>query len=107
MDLFTYSKHDSTNVYIQNVLFFHQPLVCYYRFLYNIIFFEIFFPADINDKVTNELQELKVTKTIRDWRSKVLGGGRINHDAENKIIKVYGYSQVNKFYGILLIFQLN
>lgn len=27
-------------------------------------------------------------------KSKCLGGGRINHDAENKTIKVYGYSQV-------------
>ncbi|XP_023311894.1 14 kDa phosphohistidine phosphatase-like [Anoplophora glabripennis] len=49
--------------------------------------------SDINDKVTGELQQLKASKAIRDWRSKVLGGGRINHDAEAKDIKVYGYSQ--------------
>ncbi|KAG5880130.1 hypothetical protein JTB14_027504 [Gonioctena quinquepunctata] len=49
--------------------------------------------ADINDKVTSELQALKASKAIRDWRSKVLGGGRINHDPDTKNIKVYGYSQ--------------
>ncbi|XP_074029008.1 14 kDa phosphohistidine phosphatase [Leptinotarsa decemlineata] len=49
--------------------------------------------ADINDKVTSELQALKASKVIRDWRSKVLGGGRISHDPESKQIKVYGYSQ--------------
>lgn len=49
--------------------------------------------ADINDKTTSELQNLKASKVIRDWRLKVLGGGRINHDAEAKNIKVYGYSQ--------------
>ncbi|XP_064212106.1 14 kDa phosphohistidine phosphatase [Tribolium castaneum] len=49
--------------------------------------------SDINDKVTEELQNLKSAKTIRDWRTKVLGGGRINHDSEAKNIKVYGYSQ--------------
>ncbi|KAJ8947070.1 hypothetical protein NQ318_019965 [Aromia moschata] len=48
---------------------------------------------DINDKVTGELQALKASSAIRDWRSKVLGGGRINHDAAAKSIKVYGYSQ--------------
>lgn len=49
--------------------------------------------ADINDKVTEELQKLKSSKILSDWRSKVLGGGRINHDPETKSIKVYGYSQ--------------
>lgn len=49
--------------------------------------------ADINDKVTSELQKLKSSQEIRDWRCKVLGGGRINHDPETKSIKVYGYSQ--------------
>ncbi|KAJ8985584.1 hypothetical protein NQ317_015075 [Molorchus minor] len=49
--------------------------------------------ADINNKLTEELQDLKASNTIRDWRSKVLGGGRINHDAAAKSIKVYGYSQ--------------
>lgn len=49
--------------------------------------------ADINDKVTEELQTLKVSKAIRDWRSKVLGGGRIEHDSVSKALKVYGYSQ--------------
>nr|CAH7722667.1 unnamed protein product [Callosobruchus chinensis] len=58
-----------------------------------LILFFLFVAADINDKVTNELQDLKESKAIRDWRSKVLGGGRINHDAESKTLKVYGYSQ--------------
>lgn len=49
--------------------------------------------ADINDKLTSELQNLKSTQAIRDWRCKVLGGGRINHDPETKTMKVYGYSQ--------------
>ncbi|RZC41368.1 Ocnus domain containing protein [Asbolus verrucosus] len=49
--------------------------------------------SDINDKVTEELQDLKSSKVIRDWRTKVLGGGRINHDCSSKVIKVYGYSQ--------------
>lgn len=49
--------------------------------------------SDINDKVTEELQKLKSSQAIRDWRSKVLGGGRISHDPETKSIKVYGYSQ--------------
>ncbi|XP_019864529.1 14 kDa phosphohistidine phosphatase [Aethina tumida] len=49
--------------------------------------------SDINDKVTRELQALKESKTIRDWRSSVLGGGRIQVDADGKKIKVYGYSQ--------------
>ena len=48
--------------------------------------------ADINDKVTEELQALKSSNTIRDWRTKVLGGGRINHDSKSKELKVYGYS---------------
>lgn len=49
--------------------------------------------ADINDKVTSELQKLKSSKAIDKWRSKVLGGGRIQHDADVKKILVYGYSQ--------------
>ncbi|KAL1490954.1 hypothetical protein ABEB36_011622 [Hypothenemus hampei] len=49
--------------------------------------------ADINDKVTEELQKLKKSKAITDWRSKVLGGGRIKHDPSSKSINVYGYSQ--------------
>ncbi|XP_050293454.1 14 kDa phosphohistidine phosphatase-like [Anthonomus grandis grandis] len=49
--------------------------------------------ADINDKVTEELQALKAGSTIKDWRSKVLGGGRIKHDPDGKTLNVYGYSQ--------------
>ncbi|KAH1005442.1 hypothetical protein HUJ04_006431 [Dendroctonus ponderosae] len=49
--------------------------------------------SDINDKVTDELQALKSSKVIKDWRSKVLGGGRIKHDPGAKTINVYGYSQ--------------
>lgn len=49
--------------------------------------------ADIDDKVTEELQSLKVAKSIRDWRTKVLGGGRIEHNSASKVLKVYGYSQ--------------
>ncbi|KAH1012541.1 hypothetical protein HUJ05_011685 [Dendroctonus ponderosae] len=52
-----------------------------------------FSSADINDKVTDELQALKSSKVIKDWRSKVLGGGRIKHDPGAKTINVYGYSQ--------------
>ncbi|XP_033229133.1 sex-regulated protein janus-A-like [Belonocnema kinseyi] len=42
--------------------------------------------ADIYDEVEEVLKKLQL-------KSKCLGGGRINHDAENKTIKVYGYSQ--------------
>ncbi|XP_060526185.1 14 kDa phosphohistidine phosphatase-like [Cylas formicarius] len=49
--------------------------------------------AGINDKTTEELQTLKVSKSISDWRAKVLGGGRIKHDPQAKTINVYGYSQ--------------
>ncbi|XP_066149495.1 14 kDa phosphohistidine phosphatase-like isoform X1 [Euwallacea fornicatus] len=48
---------------------------------------------DINNKVTDELQALKSAKALNDWRSKVLGGGRIKHDPEGKFLSVYGYSQ--------------
>ncbi|XP_050497908.1 14 kDa phosphohistidine phosphatase-like [Diabrotica virgifera virgifera] len=51
------------------------------------------FHADINDQVTSDLQKLKSSKVIQDWRTKVLGGGRIQHDPEDKKILVYGYSQ--------------
>lgn len=57
----------------------------------NVFFFV---SADINDKTTEELQALKVSKAIRDWRAKVLGGGRIKHDPNAKTLNVYGYSQV-------------
>ncbi|XP_056641769.1 14 kDa phosphohistidine phosphatase-like [Diorhabda carinulata] len=49
--------------------------------------------ADINDKVTSDLQKLKSSKVIQDWRTKVLGGGRIQHDPQDNKILVYGYSQ--------------
>ncbi|XP_022900029.1 14 kDa phosphohistidine phosphatase-like [Onthophagus taurus] len=49
--------------------------------------------SDINDKVTDQLQKLKVDGSIKEWKSKVLGGGRIDHNAAGKSIKVYGYSQ--------------
>lgn len=56
--------------------------------------FFFFVSADINDKTTEELQALKLSKAIRDWRAKVLGGGRIKHDPNTKTLNVYGYSQV-------------
>lgn len=52
------------------------------------------FAADINDKVTEQLQKLKTEGVLADWRSKVLGGGRIKHEPATKTIQVYGYSQV-------------
>lgn len=59
---------------------------------------KLYFAADINDKVTDELQALKSSKAIKDWRSKVLGGGRIKHDPGAKTINVYGYSQVTNLH---------
>lgn len=53
------------------------------------------FSADINDKVTEELQKLKTDGALTNWTAKVLGGGRINHDPDAKSLKVYGYSQVS------------
>lgn len=52
------------------------------------------FLADINDKLTEELQKYKTNGTLKDWSTKVLGGGRIILDSPNRNIKVYGYSQV-------------
>lgn len=51
------------------------------------------FHTDINDKVTEQLLKLKETGALKDWRSKVLGGGKIKHDPEAKNIQVYGESQ--------------
>ncbi|KAF2894350.1 hypothetical protein ILUMI_11828 [Ignelater luminosus] len=51
------------------------------------------FHSDINDMVTKELQKMKEKGDLPEWSTKVLGGGRIIHDAPNKTIKVYGYSQ--------------
>ena len=48
--------------------------------------------ADVNDKVTEELQKAKSEGLVKKWSAKVLGGGRIDHDADGKKIKVYGYS---------------
>lgn len=45
--------------------------------------------ADIFMKVVD------VVDSIPDLRSKCIGGGRIEHDPDEKTIKVYGYSQVN------------
>lgn len=56
----------------------------------------LLFAADIYDKTTEELQSLKSNGNIKEWKSKVLGGGRINHDSNAKSINVYGYSQVSK-----------
>lgn len=64
----------------------------YYVDIYIMLLFIV--SADINDKVTEQLQKLKSDGTLKDWRAKVLGGGRIAHDATSKTIKVYGYSQV-------------
>ncbi|XP_017771217.1 PREDICTED: 14 kDa phosphohistidine phosphatase-like [Nicrophorus vespilloides] len=49
--------------------------------------------SDISDKFTEQLQKLKQSGELVDWKTKVLGGGRINHDAAAKTIRVYGYSQ--------------
>ena len=45
--------------------------------------------ADILDEV-----EAALKKISKDLKLKCLGGGRIQHDADDKKIKVYGYSQV-------------
>lgn len=44
--------------------------------------------------MTEQLQKLKANGTLKDWTSKVLGGGRIKHDPNSKLLQVYGYSQV-------------
>ncbi|XP_043527794.1 sex-regulated protein janus-A-like [Frieseomelitta varia] len=43
--------------------------------------------ADIFDEVGDQI------KSIPGLRAKCLGGGRIEHDPDEKTIKVYGYSQ--------------
>ena len=52
------------------------------------------FSADINDRVCKVLEKLKVEGALKGWESKVLGGGKMDHDASEKFIKVYGQSQV-------------
>ncbi|XP_018320103.1 14 kDa phosphohistidine phosphatase-like [Agrilus planipennis] len=49
--------------------------------------------VDVNDLVTDELNKLKEKGSFNEWKTQVLGGGRIIHDPANKNIKVYGYSQ--------------
>ncbi|XP_011302384.1 14 kDa phosphohistidine phosphatase isoform X2 [Fopius arisanus] len=44
--------------------------------------------ADIYDEIGNELAKYRPGVD-----TECVGGGRINHNAEEKIIKVYGYSQ--------------
>ncbi|XP_065171107.1 14 kDa phosphohistidine phosphatase-like isoform X2 [Atheta coriaria] len=49
--------------------------------------------ADINDKFNDDLKRLKKEGQIQNFKTKVQGGGRIQHDPDVKMIKVYGYSQ--------------
>lgn len=51
--------------------------------------------ADIDDKLSSQLQKLKQNGKLQSWRTKVLGGGRIRHEPDKKSLFVYGYSQVN------------
>lgn len=53
------------------------------------------FPADIFDEVQQKVAALGV-------EMKCLGGGRIDHDAKNKKIKVYGYSQVGQSFFFVM-----
>jgi phosphohistidine phosphatase len=46
--------------------------------------------ADIYDKIQEEV-------SAKGLDTECLGGGRIQHDAQNKKIHVYGYSQVGNF----------
>lgn len=49
--------------------------------------------TDIDDRLESQLNQLKKAGSLENYMKRVLGGGRINHDAEAKTIKVYGYSQ--------------
>lgn len=51
--------------------------------------------------MTEELQLLKTKGELANWRSKVLGGGRIKHDPDGKKIQVYGYSQVSEIFFVI------
>lgn len=46
----------------------------------------------INDKLTQELENLKKTGDLVQFEAKVLGGGKINHDPDAKSLKVYSIS---------------
>ena len=50
------------------------------------------FHADILDKFQNEEMQ-NDTELNSNFTSSCPGGGRINHDPENKQIVIYGYSQ--------------
>jgi len=54
-------------------------LVCYF----------IYVPADIFDEVDEQI------KKHAGLQADCVGGGRIEHDPDEKTIKVYGYSQVS------------
>ena len=56
--------------------------------------------ADIYDKIQEEV-------SAKGLDTECLGGGRIQHDAQNKKIHVYGYSQVDNFSQISFIDSLN
>ncbi|KAL0113257.1 hypothetical protein PUN28_012426 [Cardiocondyla obscurior] len=47
----------------------------------------IYIPADIFDEVEEQI------KKYAGLKAKCVGGGRIEHDPDEKTIKVYGYSQ--------------
>lgn len=51
------------------------------------------FHTNINDKVNQELEGLKQGGDLIEYESKVLGGGKIEHEPEKKILKVFGESQ--------------
>ena len=59
-------------------------------FVHIYLYFYIFL---ISDDIFDEAGEQ--VKPISGLQLKCLGGGRIEHDPDNKTIKVFGYSQVN------------
>jgi len=54
----------------------------------NVIYL-FYISANIFDKVDEEIKKLV------GLRANCVGGGRIEHDPDEKTIKVYGYSQVS------------
>lgn len=56
---------------------------------YLIVKYIFYVSADIFDKVDEEI------KAHAGLRANCVGGGRIEHDPDEKTIKVYGYSQVS------------
>lgn len=71
------------------MLNFHQPFSIKHREIKGFnCHFLFYLSADIYDEVSTSLQGLGL-------ETECLGGGRIDHNAANKHIKVYGYSQVS------------